>query len=135
MEDLLFIGPNGVRISYGEKLFNNGANNPIVGAGYAADSMTYTLNSPLGIDQRYLGLAAGSASDEGTPWLGWRYFAWRISEAQFAAGMAFLNTQFPGVLSSTNPADYTLAEIHLNAELADTTSSLPLRNWAGPCME
>ena len=116
LQDLLFIGPNGVRISYGAKLFVNGASHPVVGAGYAADSNTYEVNSPLGIDQTYVSLATGSASAANTPWLGWRYFAWSISAAQFAAALGFLNTQFPGVLSSTNPADYLLAEVHLNAE-------------------
>jgi hypothetical protein len=115
--DLLFEGQNGVRISYGIGLFRNGkAQNPVVGSGYDAPSNTYMLNSPLGVDQRYLARAADSAVMTGTPWSGWRHFEWSISEAQFANALQYLAAQFPGKLTSTDPSRYVLAEIHLNAE-------------------
>jgi hypothetical protein len=114
--DLLFEGQNGVRISYGIGLFRNAAQNPVVGSGYDAPSNTYMLNSPLGVDQRYVTLAADSAVMMGTPWSGWRHFEWSISEAQFASGLQYLAAQFPGEITSTDPSQYVLAEIHLNAE-------------------
>ena len=50
--DLMFIGPNGVRISYSASIFHNGSTHPVLGAGYDAPSNSYMLNSPLGVDQR-----------------------------------------------------------------------------------
>ena len=49
---------------------------PIVGTGYDPISNSYILNSPLGIDERFVSPLSGSANDTATPWLGWRYFGW-----------------------------------------------------------
>jgi hypothetical protein len=117
--DLLFKDVSGVRISYGIKVFSNGAANPVVGSGYDAPSGTYMLNSPLGVDQRYVTQAADSASATGTPWTGWRHFEWSISEAQFVSALEYLTAQFPAAVKSTDPAQYVLAEVHLNAEFHD----------------
>ena len=68
--DLLFEDLSGVRISYGIKIFSNGALNPVVGSGYDVPSGTYMLNSPLGMDQRFVTQIADSASATGTPWTG-----------------------------------------------------------------
>ncbi len=114
--DYLFIGPNGVRISYGIKIFSNGSTSLEMGAGYAPDSNTYTLNSPLQAGQPFVTQAPGSASATGTPWLGWRHFEWSISQAQFIAGLKYLVAQDPGKVTSTDPTQYMLAEVHLNAE-------------------
>jgi hypothetical protein len=117
--DLLFKDVSGVRISYGIKVFSNGAANPVVGSGYDAPSGTYMLNSPLGVDQRYVTQGADSASATGTPWTGWRHFEWSISEAQFVSALEYLTAQFPAAVKSTDPAQYVLAEVHLNAEFHD----------------
>ena len=114
--DLLFMDLNGVRISYGIKIFSTGGVHPVVGSGYASDSNTYTLNSPLGVDERFVTKASASGSATGTPWSGWRHFEWSISQAQFVSGLNYLTTQFPGKVTSTDPAHYVLAEVHLNAE-------------------
>jgi hypothetical protein len=117
VQDLLFEDPNGVRVSYGIKLFANGVTNPIVGCGLDAPSKSYTLNSPLGIDERFVSKAASSMSDTGVPWLGWQHVEWSITQSQFNAALQFLAMQFPGQVQDTDPAQYTLAQEHLNAEL------------------
>jgi hypothetical protein len=115
--DLLFEDVvTGVRISYGVEIFHNSGGHPVVGAAYDPPSNTYMLNSPLGVDQRYVTLASGSAQWSGTPWSEWRHFEWSISQAQFVSGLHDLTTQFPGKVTSTDPSKYVLAEIHLNAE-------------------
>jgi hypothetical protein len=115
--DLLFEEvATGVRISYGVEIFHNGGNHPVVGAGYDSPSNTYMLNSPLGLDQTYVTLASGSAPWSGKTWTGLRHFEWSISQAQFVSGLKYLTTQFPGKVTSTDPSQYVLAEIHLNAE-------------------
>jgi hypothetical protein len=115
--DLLFKDPNGVRISYGVAIFHNGATHPIVGSGYDAPSNSYMLNSPLGVDQRFVTKVQGSGSATGAPWLGWQHFEWSISQTQFAAALAHLAAQFPQNVQLTDPTKYVLAEIHLNAEI------------------
>ncbi len=117
VQDLLFEDPNGVRVSYGIKLFANGVTKPVVGCGLDAPSKSYTLNSPLGIDERFVSKAANSTSDTGVPWLGWQHFEWSITQSQFSAALQFLATQFPGQVQDTDPAQYMLAQEHLNAEL------------------
>jgi len=114
--DLLFRGTNGVRISFGIKIFSNGVTQPVVGSGYDTPSNSYMLNSPLGVDQQYITLGQGSSVATGTPWVGWRHFEWSISQAQFVAGLNYLVSQYPGQVQSTDPTQYVLAEVHLNAE-------------------
>ena len=114
--DHLCVGPNGVRVSYGVKLFANGVDAPTVGSNYNSDSNDYLLNTPLTAGQQFLSIAPESQSDTGTPWTGWRYFAWSISATQFGAGLAYLAAQYPDAVTSTDPSLYTLIEVHLNAE-------------------
>jgi len=115
--DLLFKDPNGVRVSYGVKLFGNGVTNPVVGCGYDAPSNSYTIDSPLGIDERFVSKAANSTSDTGVPWLGLRHFEWSINQSQFTAALQYLATQFPGQIQVVDPTQYILAQVHLNAEI------------------
>ena len=115
--DYLFKGPNGVRLSFGVKIFSNGGHHPVMGTGYDVPSNTYMLNSPLLPNQRYVTVTTGSATATGTPWLGWQQFSWSVSEAQFVAGLQFLATQYPGTVETVDPTQYVLEEVHLNAEL------------------
>ncbi len=114
--DLLFEDPNGVRISLGAKIFNNGNPNEEVGSTYDTDSNSYTLNSPLAGVQQFVTQVSGGGPTTGTPWLGWQHFEWSISQAQFAAGLSYLAAQYPGKVTVTDPTQYVLAEVHLNAE-------------------
>jgi hypothetical protein len=114
--DFLFKDPNGVRVSIAAKIFSNGQVSPVVGTGYDVPSSTYMLNVPLGTDQQYLTQLPGSASWTGTPWLGWQHFQWSLSQAQFAAALRYMVAQYPEKVQSTDPAQYVLAEVHLNAE-------------------
>ena len=115
-EDLLFKDPSGVRISIAVETFRNGGANAAAGSGYDSPSNTYYLNSPLGLDQRFVTQASDSAAATGTPWSGWRHFDWSISEAQFVSALQNLTAANPGVVISTDPTQYVLAEVHLNAE-------------------
>jgi hypothetical protein len=127
--DLLFKGANGVRISYGVAIFRNGRPSPTAGTGHDAPTNSYMLNSPLGLDQRFVTRVANSAPATGTPWTGWRHFEWSISEAQFVSALEYLSAQFPGAVTSTDPAQYLLAEVHLNAEFHDQGNAAAL-GWS-----
>jgi hypothetical protein len=115
LADFLFRDPNGVLLSYGVKIFAYGAVNQVVGSGYDTPSGAYMLNSPLGIDQRFVAMAPGSGAATGTTWLGWRHFGWSVSQPQFAAALAYLATQFPA-FKVLDPAKWVLIQTHLNAE-------------------
>jgi hypothetical protein len=114
--DLLFKGPNGVRVSIGIDMFRNGGVPKAAGTGYDSPSNTYMLNSPLGVDQRFITKASTSAADTGTTWSGFRHFEWSMSEAQFVSALQHLIAAYPANVTSTDPAQYVLAEVHLNAE-------------------
>jgi len=115
--DLLFEDLNGVRISYGVRLFSNGVTKPVVGCGYNAPANSYKIDSPLGFDERFVSKATNSASDTGVPWLGWQNFEWSISQSQFTAALQYLAPQFPGQIPDVDPTQYKLVQVHLNAEL------------------
>ena len=132
--DFMFVDPNGARISYGVKIFNNGSSGPsLVGGNYNPPSNVYELNSPLEVGQRFITQVQGSASATGTPWLGWRHFEWSISHAQFVDALNYLTVQFPGKVRSTDPTQYVLAEVHLNAEFhfqpAPAELGWSMRGW------
>jgi hypothetical protein len=114
--DLLFEGPNGARISLGIAIFRNGGTSSVVASGYDSPSNTYMLNSPLGIDQRFVTRASNSDGATGAPWSGWRHFEWSVSEDQFVGALQYLTAAFPGKVTSTDPVHYVLAKVHLNAE-------------------
>jgi hypothetical protein len=114
--DLQFVDTTGVRISYGVVIFHNGGAPSAASTGYDTPSDSYMLNSPLGVDQRYVTQASDSAAATGTPWVGWRHFDWSISEAQFVGALQHLTATFPGKVTSTDPTQYVLAKVHLNAE-------------------
>jgi hypothetical protein len=115
--DLLFEGPNGVRISYGIEIFHKGLTNPVLSCGYDVPSHSYKLDSPLGVDEQYVSMAANSTSYTAVPWLGWQSFGWSISQSQFSAALQFLAQQFPAAVQDVDSTQYTLAEVHLNAEI------------------
>jgi hypothetical protein len=39
-----------------------------------------------------------------------------VSQAQFVAAINYLIAQYPGKVTTTDPTEYVLAEVHLNAE-------------------
>ncbi len=114
--DLLFIGPSGARISYGVKLFQNGARSSVVGIGYDDVAAAYMINCPLGTDTQFLTKSSTSDSFAGTPWRGWHHFQWTIDQAQFVAALTRLAAQYPATVRTTDPTQYVLAGMHLNAE-------------------
>ena len=73
--------------------------------------------------------AADSATATDTPWFGWRHFQWSISDAQFVSALQHLAAAYPGIVISTDPANYVLAEVHLNAEFHDQGKAAAL-GWS-----
>jgi hypothetical protein len=117
--DLSFLDANGLRISYSVVLFHNGMNTGSlpISTNFNAAEHIYILDAPLKAGQQFLSLVNGSASATGAPWAGFRHFQWTISQAQFVAALKYLETKFPGKITSTDPTQYELVEVHLNAEM------------------
>lgn len=114
--DLLFVDPNGVRLSFAVKLFDYGHLPNQLGTNFDTATDTFLFNCPLGGEPDYITQSPGSANGTGTPWVGWQTFAWSISESQFAAAIKYMQTQYPGQIPTTNPRKWVLDEIHLNAQ-------------------
>jgi len=114
--DFLFEGPNGVRVSYGVKLFHNGAARSMMSTGFDVFGEDYMINFPLETDNQYLTRDSSSGTFTGTPWLGWRHFQWTIDQAQFAAALNQLSQQYPGKVQASDVTKYSLVGVHLNAE-------------------
>jgi hypothetical protein len=125
--DHLFINGD-TRISFSVKLFSNGSVAPIVGIGQDPDTGGYMLNSPLGLDETYVTAIKGAVQT--IPWRNFRYFSWTVSYAQFDAALKALTRAFPGAIKSLNPADWNLAELHLNAELFFGPSVPAILGWS-----
>jgi hypothetical protein len=126
--DFLFVGPGGVRVSLGVKIFHYGSTSAQVGSHYDSVDNVYMINIPIDTDKTYLTKAATSASTTGTPWEGWRHFQWTVSQPQFVAALKYLVAHNPAV-KSTDPTQYVFEEFHLNAEFLYSPASAEL-GWS-----
>ena len=114
--DLSFLDPNGLRVSYSVNLFHNGVRSFVVSTVFDAAENIYILDAPLNTSQEFLSLAKGSVPATGTPWVGWHHFQWTIDQTQFITALKYLAEKYPGRITSTDPTQYVLVEVHLNAE-------------------
>jgi hypothetical protein len=115
--DFLFLDPNGTRISFGFKAFQNGVRGTTVfGSLYDVSEKVYILNSPIAPGQEFVSMTAGSTLAGGATWKGWRHFQWSVNRAQFAAALKYLEAKYPGKFTSSDPSAYVFSEVHLNAE-------------------
>jgi hypothetical protein len=59
---------------------------------------------------------------------------WSISEAQFAAALKYLSATFPTEVQDVDPTQYSLVEMHLNAEFhfnpEPATLGWSMTNWS-----
>lgn len=115
--DFQFLDPNGNQVSFGYKLFKNGARGTtLFDSMYIPSEHVYIINTPLAAGQSFVSLAPGSAISTGATWTGWRHFQWTIDQAQFVAALKYLAAKYPGKITSTDPTQYVFSEVHLNAE-------------------
>jgi len=115
--DLTFKDPNGrTKISYGCNLFHNGhPRGPDGHVRLDTDSQNMMINSAVVSGNQWLTLQRGSAVGQSAPWMGWKVFAFAITEKNFEAGLRALRESIP--TASIDPADYEFMGFHLNAEL------------------
>jgi hypothetical protein len=116
--DLLFMNRDkGTKISYGCNLFFNGHPNrePDGHIRLDGDSQNMMVNSPVMPGNQWITVLPGSADSQSRPWKGWKTFRFVLTEQNFAAALEAYRERDPNV--SDNPADYSFAKFHLNAEL------------------
>jgi hypothetical protein len=130
--DLVFVDRNrSTKISYGCNLFFNGhpRRRPVGNIALDLDTQNMMINSAVGWQHDWLTALGSSAVSQSAPWKGWKAFNFAITENNFVSALAALNQKNPGVHASVNPADYTLVQFHLNAELHFKTSAAEL-GWS-----
>jgi hypothetical protein len=113
--DLLFVDSRGTRVSVGTKIFDNGAKKAVVGTHYNVPENVYIFNSPL-VTGEFETVATESMLTTGVPWAGYRHVHFSIDQAQLTEALKYLMSVYPGKIQSSNPTDYVLGEVHLNAE-------------------
>jgi hypothetical protein len=130
--DLSFLDANGVRFSYSVVLFHNGINGGSlpISTNFNAAEHIYILDAPLKAGQQFISLVSGSASVTGAPWAGFRHFQWSINQAQFVAALKYLESKFPGKITSTDPTQYQLVQVHLNAEMNFSNATPSELGWS-----
>jgi len=116
---------NDTKISYGVHIFHHSTRpkrnierltEKEVG-GFDAPSHAYQVGNPIIAGSRVVTVLNGSAQYQEEPWTGWRVFKFAITRNDFETALKSLKEQNPSYPGSVDPADYTLAEWHLNAEL------------------
>lgn len=115
--DLLFTdSTTGTKISHSAGLFHHSTKPNAEGAiGIDPETGNIMANWPLLPGAPYFTQVTGER--QSVPWLARLPFAYRISPALFKATLDAIHAAMPAAKLSLDPADYTLNEFHLNAEL------------------
>ena len=131
--DLLFVcAPTGARLSVSCGLFVNNGNPTLEKIGYDPLTFTIIMFAQAQTVSRRITLLPGSSTLQSQKWLGWKHFDFTLSNPQFAGGLgdALSVARAYGYTLSTNPADYVLSALHLNAELHYTESTPATLGWS-----
>lgn len=131
--DYAFVAPNGQGFTYQVTFILCDSVHPVPSPRYDSRENIYMLDIPLLTNTEFLTKASTSSSFSDTPWLGMRHFQWTIDYAQFTAALKYMAQNYPGKITYMNPADYSLASVHLNAEFnyAEGPAELgwSMQNW------
>lgn len=140
--DLLFTDTtSGTRFSYSCGVFNDHSMPGQDNAGFDPISKTVIVMAQVTPPAtahngnrvgHYVTLLPGNSPYQTAPWRGWKHFAFSISAAQFAAGLAAAKSFATdnGYALSLDPAKYTLAQVHANTEMRYTARSVTELGWS-----
>ncbi|WP_152621998.1 hypothetical protein [Archangium violaceum] len=79
---------------------------------------TAQVGSYLGNGTQYVTKASSSYSSTTVPWTGWRWYGFSVSYAQLQQMINDVNQKFPDSNFSTNPGDYRIGMLMIDAEIA-----------------
>ena len=127
---LVFIDPQTkVKFSYIVVTFSKGYRIVKESIAYDGPSHSWMLHTYMSTNQQWVALEPGSAVFQSRPWLGWKHYAFSITQAHVQAALNAFRQRQPEVACSTHPADYVLQSFHLNAELKYQTAHAEL-GWS-----
>jgi hypothetical protein len=129
---LLVDSKSGTKISYGCNMFFNGhpQREPIGHIRLDEPSNSMMINSVVGLrNNPWLTTEASSATNQSTPWKGWKTFKFAITESDFLRALQDFSQKYPRANASTSPVDYSFAKFHLNAELTFQSAAAQL-GWS-----
>ena len=116
---------SGTKLSYTGGFFFNGHANSRDNIGYDEPTKSFMVQSPLRTNSPWTTMLPDSAPQQGTPWRGWKKFGFAITEENFKAALLAVKNAAPTNRASMNPADYSLDQFHLNAEMHFQTNAAP----------
>jgi hypothetical protein len=127
----LLFGKDGgaVRVSFNGGLFFNGREKSPETIGYDAVTRNVLVVSPIRPDSKWSTYASGSAVRQGAPWKGWKTFHFTVTRDNFESALNEVKKKHPEMVWGSDPATWTLNQIHLNAEIRYRTAPAEL-GWS-----
>lgn len=119
----------GTKISYGCSVFFNGAAGWPGEINFDGPSSSWMINTPIKRSATAFQLDPDSNEFVGEPWRGWRTFGFVIDRNSFESQLKRLQSSRPIARVSSDPADYVLSQVHVNAELNFSTGPATL-GWS-----
>lgn len=116
---------------------NNGPA-PVQSIGEDVATASYIVGSSFNQGTTYSTMVPGSSASTNQPWSGWKWFAFTVSYAQIKKALEDINTAISRIDDcklpqnfgekkcthlSTNPANYKLGMLHLDAEFVRTNAN------------
>ena len=99
-------------------LFHNGATKaPAPSITYDAHTNAYVLEVALGAASSAPYLTSITGEYTGTPYTGFTPLAWSISQPQVVAALKALQAAYPAIYTTTDPTQYQITNMHVNAEI------------------
>ena len=119
-----FSGPGGANFDIAVLLFHNGATNaPAPSITYDAHTNAYVLEVALGAASSAPYVTSVSGAYTGTPYTGFTPLAWSISQPQVVAALQALHAAYPAIYTTTDPTQYQITNMHVNAEIRGLPNS------------
>ncbi|MCX7012801.1 MAG: hypothetical protein NTW86_09635 [Candidatus Sumerlaeota bacterium] len=120
---------SGGRVSYNGGVFFNGHEASKENIRQDTVTKDIMVTTPLRPGLQFNTFQPGSETHQSVPWKGWKSFQFAITTDHLAKALAAVKASGPGAGMSTNPADYSFRQFHLNAELHYETAPAEL-GWS-----
>lgn len=107
-------------LSYGQTVFDSrGTSSPYFGIDNGAGGTgSVVVTAPAGAASPYDVVVPGAAGFQAVPWSGFRTFAFLVTPGTLLGAVNAANRRDPGARLSTNPADYSISNVSVDAEIA-----------------
>lgn len=128
--NLLFAKNNGnVRLSFNGGLFANGRGDYSERLGYDPVTRNVLVLTPILPTSKWSAYNVDSEIRQSLPWRGWKTFQFRLTRETFASALKAAKDKHPEISWGSDPAEWKLVQIHLNAEIHYETGAAEL-GWS-----